>query len=66
MDTLTIILILGIAAQALAVAAIILAPPLYAWTGDSHFGRSRARRKATCDYRWLDRTHAGTAHEHRD
>ena len=49
MDTLTIILILGIAAQALAVSAIILAPPLYAWTD-----------------RWLDRTHAGTAHEHRD
>ena len=49
MDPLTIILILGIAAQALAAAAIILAPPLYAWTD-----------------RWLDRTHAETASEHRE
>ena len=45
---------------------VILAPPLYAWTEDSHFGRCRARCKATCDYRWLDRTHTGTASEHRD
>ncbi len=31
MDTITLILIIGIAAQGLAFAALILAPPLYAW-----------------------------------
>ncbi|MCZ9311953.1 MAG: hypothetical protein O0V67_01120 [Methanocorpusculum sp.] len=32
MDTITTILITGIAANGLAFAALILAPPLYAWT----------------------------------
>ncbi|MCZ0860297.1 hypothetical protein O0S10_03495, partial [Methanocorpusculum sp. MG] len=32
MDTITTILIIGIAANGLAFAALILAPPLYAWT----------------------------------
>ena len=32
MDTLTTLLILGVAAQGIAFAALILAPPLYAWT----------------------------------
>lgn len=32
MDTLTTILIIGVAAQGLAFAALVLAPPLYAWT----------------------------------
>ena len=48
MDTLTIILILGIAAQAFAAAAIILAPPLYAWTDRwldrTHAGTAREDR----------------------
>jgi len=32
MDTITTILIIGVAAQGVAFAAIVLAPPLYAWT----------------------------------
>ena len=32
MDTITTILIIGAAAQGIAFAALILAPPLYAWT----------------------------------
>ena len=31
MDTLTTLLIIGLAAQGIAFAAIVLAPPLYAW-----------------------------------
>jgi hypothetical protein len=32
MDTITTLLIIGAAAQGIAFAALILAPPLYAWT----------------------------------
>ncbi|MDE2443427.1 MAG: hypothetical protein O0X49_03490 [Methanocorpusculum sp.] len=32
MDTITLILIIGLTANGLAFAALILAPPLYAWT----------------------------------
>ena len=64
MDSLSIFLVgLLIAGAVLLVA--LLTPPVYAWAGDPRSGRSGARRKATCDYRWLDRTHQSTADEER-